>query len=41
MKYEEIEFKNEGRITGTVRLEIEGKNLPNSTGSLTIEPNKF
>src|SRR5438105_3916978 len=36
-KYEEIEFKNEGRVAGTVRLEYDAKKMP----ELQVEPNRF
>jgi hypothetical protein len=36
-KYEEIEFKNEGRVTGTVKLELDNK----KNADLTVEPAKF
>ena len=36
-KFEEIEFKNEGRVTGTIRLEFDAK----KNAELTVEPNRF
>ena len=36
-KYEEIEFKNEGRVAGTVRLEYDQK----KNAELSVEPSRF
>lgn len=36
-KYEEIEFKNEGRVGGNIRLDFDQKKNPD----LTVEPAKF
>ena len=36
-KFEEIEFKNEGRVGGSVRLEFDAK----KNAEITVEPNKF
>ena len=36
-KYEEIEFKNEGRVAGTIRLEFDQK----KSADISVEPSRF
>lgn len=40
-KFEEIEFKNEGVVTGTVNLEPLADSNPKKSSELTLEPKQF